>query len=448
MAFTYDKFNDVENIVKATGLSEDELASLIINKENEGFTNDEIVDLLVSNFDNKEYASKAQDELDALYSLGFNPPKDYNPTGGKRYQQWQEAKEDPSLLDRFTSWYAANKDADEQRKAAERAAIANSVTDWRDSHPEQWRVGMVNSIFGDNNMLSQYYAAKQAAEEGEKNRESQREYNEYLKEYDRAQLEEEKAKRESIAKATAEAQITELLDGYGYKTPQQRELIDRQINVAVADGGLNLEAVNALKDLAVKNAEDEMLERSAKNAVLDPIKSKIRLHGAYSAEPNWKNQSSDYIKAIQRTVGIKADGVYGKKTAAAIEAWNAKHPEEKIVAPNDLENILDEIDQLKYVHNGAEKQFNPAELDELRKMVYGGEDPTTKRREDWDEWQHQRNKDAATKAANAAELTKQAWAAIKNNTNPSELSDEVKTKIRELRYTWKNNKWRERKDNE
>ncbi len=430
MAFTYDKFNDVENIVKATGLSEDELASLIINKENEGFTNDEIVDLLVSNFDNKEYASKAQDELDALYSLGFNPPKDYNPAGGKRYQQWQESKEDPSLLDRFTSWYAANKDADEQRKAAEREAIANSVTDWRDSHPEQWRVGMVNSIFGDNNMLSQYYAAKQAAEESEKNRVSQREYNEYLKEYDRAN-----------AKATAEAKITELIDGYGYKTPQQRELIDRQINVAVADGGLNPEAVKALKDLAVKNAEDEMLERSAKNAVLDPIKSKIRLHGAYSAEPNWKNQSSDYIKAIQRTVGIKADGVYGKKTAAAIEAWNAKHPEEKIVAPNDLENILDEIDQLRYVHNDTEKQFNPAELDELRNMVYGGEDPTTKRREDWDEWQHQRNKDAATEAANAAELTKQAYDAIKNNTHPSELSKEVKTKLLALGYSYRSGKW-------
>lgn len=110
MAFTYDKFNDVENIVKATGLSEDELASLIINKENEGFTNDEIVDLLVSNFDNKEYASKAQDELDALYSLGFNPPKDYNPTGGKRYQQWQEYKEDPSLIDRFKSLVASDKE--------------------------------------------------------------------------------------------------------------------------------------------------------------------------------------------------------------------------------------------------------------------------------------------------------------------------------------------------
>ena len=118
MAFTHN----IENMVKNTGLSEDELASLIITKENEGLTNDEIVDLLVSISDNKEYASKDQDDQDesqALQSLGLKP------AGEKHYQQWQESKEDPSLLDRFKSgyaWYAANKDADEQRKAAEREA--------------------------------------------------------------------------------------------------------------------------------------------------------------------------------------------------------------------------------------------------------------------------------------------------------------------------------------
>lgn len=187
MAFT----DDMENIVKATGLTEDELASVIIAKEKEGWTNAEISDFLVSNFDNKEYASKAQNELDAIYQLGFNPPKDYNPAGGKRYQQWQEYKEDPSLFDRFKSRYAANKEADEQRRASSRESIANSVTDWRDSHPEQWRVGMVNSIFGDNSLLSQYYASKNAAEESEKNRQNQSEYNEYLREYDRANSQKE-----------------------------------------------------------------------------------------------------------------------------------------------------------------------------------------------------------------------------------------------------------------
>lgn len=302
------------------------------------------------------------------------------------------------------------------------------------------QLGLYDYVWGNPTLLQTYNSNVQA----EQNREAQREYNKYLKEYDRAKLEEEKAKRESIAKATAKAKITELLDGYGYKTPQQRDLIDRQINVAVADGGLNPEAVKALKDLAVKNAEDEMLERSAKNAVLDPIKSKIRLHGAYSAEPNWKNQSSDYIKAIQRTVGTKADGVYGNKTAAAIEAWNAKHPEEQIVAPNDLENILDEIDQLRYVHNDTEKQFNPAELDELRKMVYGGEDPTASNRKNWDDWARGQAQSEAEKAREEKKLTKSAQNAIASNSTPSSLSEDVITKIGELGYTWDsaNKKWK------
>ena len=210
MAFTFENINDMENIVKATGLSEGELADLILAKENEGWTNAEIADLLASNFDNKEYASKAQDELDAMYSLGFNPPKDYNPTGGKRYQQWQEYKEDPSLFDRFKSWYAANKDADEQRNAAAREAIAKSVNDWRDSHPEQWRVGMVNAMFGDNSLLSQYYSAKHAAEEGEKNRAAQREYNQYLKDYDRAKEAAEKSAAYKKELKEAEVELASL----------------------------------------------------------------------------------------------------------------------------------------------------------------------------------------------------------------------------------------------
>ena len=383
MAFAYNKFNDMENIVKATGLTEDELANLILAKENEGWTNAEIADLLGSNFDNKEYAGKAQNELDALYSLGFNPPKDYNPTGGKRYQQWQEEKEDPSLLDRFKSWYAANKDADEQRNAAAREAIAKSVNDWRDSHPEQWRVGMVNAMFGDNSLLSQYYAAKQAAEEGEKNRQTQREYNQYLKEYDRAKLAEEKAKRDSVNQATAKAKIAELLDGYGYKTPQQREIIDLQIDQLSKEATLDTSNIELLKKQSVESAKQEAIERSQKNAKLDPLKQEIRLHGPYSSDPDWKKQSRDYIKAIQRTVGTKADGVYGKKTAAAIDKWNKEHPNEPISAPNELADVLERIDNLRW---GDNKEFSPDELDELRKMVYGGEDPSLKNKQGWSDF--------------------------------------------------------------
>ena len=306
------------------------------------------------------------------------------------------------------------------------------------------QLGLYDYVWGNPTLLQTYNSNVQA----EQNRESQREYNKYLKEYDRAKLEEEKAKRESIAQATAEAKITELLDGYGYKTPQQRDLIDRQINVAVADGGLNPESVNALKELAVKNAEDEMLERSAKNAVLDPIRSKIRLHGAYSAEPNWKGIPKDEAKAYQKLLGFKGkavDGVLGTQSQAKIAEWNTAHPDNMIpVPPNELEDILDEIDQLRYVHNDEEKQFSPAELDELRKLVYGGEDPTAANRKNWDDWARGQAQSEAEDERKQKKLTKSAQTAIASNTPPSSLSEDVITKIGELGYTWDsaNRKWK------
>lgn len=276
MAFTYDKINDMENIVKATGLSEDELASLIIAKENEGWTNAEIADLLASNFDNKEYAGKAQNELDALYSHGFNPSKDYNPAGGKRYQQWQEYKEDPSLIDRFKSWFASNKDADEKRNAAAREAIAKSVNDWRDSHPEQWRVGMVNAMFGDNSLLSQYYAAKHAAEEGEKNRESQKAYNDYLKEYDRnkaltdefradkveyAKLQKERATADPRTKVVIDEQMKNIEDTYKdtpyalYFNSENTSKMDKASEAAAKKESQRSDLMMQLKD-KIKNAKN------------------------------------------------------------------------------------------------------------------------------------------------------------------------------------------------
>lgn len=299
MAFTYDKINDMENIVKATGLSEDELASLIIAKENEGWSNAEIADLLVSNFDNKEYASKAQNELDALYSLGFNPSKDYNPTGGKRYQQWQEYKEDPSLIDRFKSWFASNKDADEKRNAAARESIAKSVNDWRDSHPEQWRVGMVNAMFGDNSLLSQYYSAKQAAEEGEKNRQAQREYNQYLKEYDRnkqlsdqvkadkveySKLQKERATADPRTKVVIDEQMKNIEDTYkdtpyaSYFNAENTSKMDK-----ASDAAAKREAQRSTLKMQVKAMLDKAKSPDEKMKIINDARDLNTLYGNFNA---------------------------------------------------------------------------------------------------------------------------------------------------------------------
>lgn len=55
------------------------------------------------------------------------------------------------------------------------------------------QLGLYDYVWGDNTMLQKYLDQKFQAEEAEKNRQAQRAYNDYLKEYDRAQAEAEKS---------------------------------------------------------------------------------------------------------------------------------------------------------------------------------------------------------------------------------------------------------------
>lgn len=376
MAFTYDNINDMENIVKATGLTEDELASLIIAKEKEGLTNAEISELLVSNFDNKEYAGKAQNELDAIYSLGFNPPKDYNPAGGKRYQQLQEYKEDPSLFDRFKSMYAANKEADEQRRASERAAIANSVNDWRDSHPEQWRVGMVNAMFGDNSLLSQYYSSKNAAEESEKNRQNQNEYNQYLKEYDRANAQKEK------------------------DAADKKELKDAEVELA----SLNRDLLKARppEDAVISKRIEALLDKYTELAQDDSVKE------AYKKGQKYKTAKI----AAQRALPTTFD------TDQAIADAIASVADNNDLLEDDKEEIINYLQSKKSTAQLAREASQSAVAGHAGKKT--------------------------TDSLTDSDLMNKANDAVKNNMIPSRLTSEVIDKIRELNYTWKNNKWSKR----
>ena len=366
MAFTYDKFNDVENIVKNTGLSEDELASLILNKANEGLTNEEIVDLLVSISDNKEYASKdqdEQDELQALQSLGLTQASE------------KQAQDDPGLFDRVKNRFAAYKDADEQRKAAERAAVANSVNDWRDSHPEQWRVGMVNSLFGDNNMLSQYYAAKQAAEESEKNRESQREYNEYLKEYDRANAEAES--RAAYQKELKEAEV------------EMAKLSRDLVKANASEYAVIVKSIEALKE---KYPELESFDtETAKKAYED--------ERAYAADLN-------RFKGQIKRVFLTDDEIQNEIERVQAASW---------IRPDDMSKIVDNLQSMKSTAQLARESSQSAYASHAGKKT--------------------------SESLDDADLTKQAYDAVKKNTSPSSLSKAIKEKLFALGYSHSSGKW-------
>ncbi len=382
MAFTYN----IENIVKDTGLSEDELASLILNKANEGLTNEEIVDLLVSISDNNEYASKdqdEQDELQALQSLGLKPASE---------KQVQDVNDDPGLFDRVKNRFAAYKDADEQRKAAERAAIksklaaagesvANSVNDWRDSHPEQWRVGMVNSIFGDNNMLSQYYAAKQAAEESEKNRESQREYNEYLKEYDRAKAEAESRAAYKKELKEAEVELAALHRDLVKANPSEYAVIVKSIE-ALKEKYPELESDETETETATETAKKAYEDERAYAADLNRFKGQVKR--VFATDEEIKNE-------IERVLAA---------------SW---------IKPDDMSKIVDNLQSMKSTAQLAREASQSAVASH-----------TGKRTEE---------------SLDDKELTQQAYDAVKNNTHPSKLSKEVKTKLLALGYSRSSGKW-------
>jgi hypothetical protein len=363
MALTHN----IENIVKNTGLSEDELASLIITKENEGLTNAEIVDLLVSISDNKEYASKdqdEQDELQALQSLGLKPASE---------KQVQDVNDDPGLFDRVKS-----------KLAAAGESVANSVNDWRDSHPEQWRVGMVNSIFGDNNMLSQYYAAKQAAEESEKNRESQREYNEYLKEYDRANAEAENRAAYQKELKAAEVELAGLNRDLVKANPTEAAVILKQREALLAKH----------PELASYNTDTDTGTDIAKKA--------------YDDERNYAADLNRFKGQVKR-VFLTDDEIQNEIERVQAARW---------IRPDDMSKIVDDLQSMKSTAQLAREASQSAVASHAGKKTGASLDD--------------------------ADLTQKANDAIKNNTSPSSLKQEERDKIREMGYTWTANGWSKR----
>jgi hypothetical protein len=268
------------------------------------------------------------------------------------------------------------------------------------------QLGLYDYVWGNPSLLQTYNANVQA----QKAREEQNRYNMLWKQIELAKMQNEKDKQSRIEKATAQAKVNQLLQGYGYKTPQERSLIDDQITQAAIEGNLDINDLGIQRKKAVNAAQEEMRERSAKNAVLDPIKMEIRQHGLYSSEPDWKSLSKEDIMNMQRQIGLTGtdvDGKIGPKTKKALEAYNAANPNAQWTAPNPLATILGKIDNLSYDFNGERKTFSPAELDELRKMVYGGEDPYATNKKSWEDWGRNQAQNKAAKKSEEKDKKKE-----------------------------------------
>lgn len=324
------------NIVKDTGLSEDELASFIITKENEGLTNEEIVDLLVSISDNKD-----QTEYDALQSLGLKP-------AGVKPASYQQA---PGLFDRF---------------AAAGESVANNLSDWRNSHPEQWRVGMVNSIFGDNSMLSQYYAAKQADEASEKNRESQREYNEYLKEYDRANAEAEKSSAYKQELKEAEATMAELNRDLVKANPTDSAVILKRQEALIA----KYPELTKSNETAVEKQKEEEEYQAKKIDFISKIPTVFADENAINSQI--KSVMASDLRSQDKENLVKE--LQLKKSTAQL----AREASQSAIASHSGKKTtesLDDSDLQKKANNAIKNNASPTKLkqevrDKIREMGY------------------------------------------------------------------------------
>ena len=151
------------------------------------------------------------------------------------------------------------------------------------------QLGLVNHVFGNDSVLSMYNANKQA----EQAREAQREYNEYLREYDRAKA----AREEAILKADEKRQ-----------RDAEKALLYKQYNEA--KGAAEKAAIQ--KRIDVLEGRDDSQEDYVKDEML----------AAYDTDMKAANLA-EAQEAVRRSEALKEMAIINN------ELRKAKKPEEK-----------------------------------------------------------------------------------------------------------------------
>lgn len=235
------------------------------------------------------------------------------------------------------------------------------------------QLGLYDYVWGDNSMLQNYLSRlsqeeqrKFQAEEAEKNRESQREYNEYLKEYDR-----NKARAEELKEAKIElAQVN-------------RDLVTAK----PADRAVLVKRIEAISEKYPElNASSEEAQK------------------ANDAEHAYQAEKTGYFSEMPTSFKTV------NEQRAAINDVMASN-----LRPEDKEKAIAELRNIKPLSlQQTEASFGAIASHSGKKTGESLDD---------------------------ADLTKKALDAVKNQKNPETLSKEVKIKIGELGYTYRNYKW-------
>lgn len=192
---------DIETLKKMTGWDDSKLASFIMERANEGMSEDQIISAIANQKSSELGLDKIKPEVKSEYSI---PTVGEMIADGSIKKETKKKEDEPSMLQRLGLWFKENANADEDRNKKARESIAKSWNDYRDSTDPMFRVGLVNAIFGDNSGLNAYYQMQNSNAEAQKNRdfqaeqarlnrEAQASYNSTFK-----AIEEANAKREEL----------------------------------------------------------------------------------------------------------------------------------------------------------------------------------------------------------------------------------------------------------
>ena len=296
----------IEQILKATGMTEQELAMQILK------ANEETV-----NYDQPVVPFKKSDEDFAMNDDMPNWKTYYKKETKPRKGLVTPEDNGYSDLKRLGLWIKENQNADEERNKKARESIAKSWNDYRDSTDPMFRVGLVNAIFGDNSGLNAYYQMQNSNAEAQKNRdlqaeqarlnrEAQASYNATFK-----AIEEANAKREQ--QATDRKRALEIMNkGEGATSTEKLEL--EQILDKYENDELNL---NDLRDRARQQAATdlsyaEFIGEAPRNAKTDDewtswLRKGKELYAAYpekllEIQKKYNNRGESQSEADARTI--------------------------------------------------------------------------------------------------------------------------------------------------
>ena len=224
------------------------------------------------------------------------------------------------------------------------------------------QLGLYDYVWGDNTMLQNYLSRVEA----EKNRESQREYNEYLKEYDRQKAEAEEAARKRQELKEAEVELASL----------NRDLIKARPTEA---------AVIRKRQAALFNKYPELLkDDSVEQAYADEQKYKQAKIAAQRALPTTFATDKDIDNAIasiaDNTALLDEDkediikDLQSKKSTATL-AREASQSAVASHAGNKTTETLNEADLKKKAedavkNNTSPSRLKPEVLDKIRELNY------------------------------------------------------------------------------